>query len=1000
MKSFFSWPIRRHLFLLVLLGVLPALGIILYSGLETRRHMRSDAERNLTGLLDTLAAGQENLVDRTRTLFETLSDVPAVRARDSRACNSLFASLLLRNPRYVNILAADPRGNIFASATPIGQINAADRKYFREAVATGAFSAGEYAVSRSTGKSSLHFAHPVHDNTGALRAVVLAALDIDQFRTVVTRTQLPRNSVFVVTDHAGVVLHDSRAASLSGRLAREEKLLAALKGPADGGLFNAVSADRIRRLFAFRRLRLSPDRSPYLLLAVGIPESEIYALPDTLLTRNLLLLGVAGLFAVAAAWILGNAAIVDRVKDLVGAAQRFGKGDLAARANLPRAEGEIGLLARSFDEMAESIAARARSQRAAEEALRESEERYRSLFHDSPAVMLLIDPDTGAIADANAAACRYYGFPREEFREMKVAEIDTVPSGQVLENLQLALSEKRNHFVLSHRLASGEARPVEVFIGPVTAHGKTFLHSIVHDISLRQRALEALQLSEERYRLVVENASDVIFVAQDGFVKFPNPRPTEVTGYSQQELTRVPFPAFIHPDDREMVVDRYRKRLAGENVPARYSFRLLTKSGEVLWMDISSVLITWEGRPATLNFLRDITLQKKLEAQLLHAQKMEAVGTLAGGIAHDFNNLLQAITGFAALALIGLPDGDDRVRANVRNIVKAADRATALVRRLLAFSRQDGASPHRLVDLNVEVFHTAEILERTIPKMIRIETRLAKDLHPVLAEPVQIEQVIMNLATNARDAMPDGGVLRIETENRIVDADDARRPAGGASGPCVVLRVSDNGIGMDAETKAKMFDPFFTTKGVGAGTGLGLSTIYGIVLGHGGWIHCDSEPGRGTCFEIVFPAAGEMLRAPAEEARAGPDPPRGSGTILFVDDEEMIRSLGKSIFESDGYAVVLAESGEKAIELFVAGTGRFDLVILDLGMPGMGGRKCLDALRRIDPAARILVASGYSEAQRGPEILDAGAAGFVSKPYTSQEILRAARTILGAGPKA
>jgi len=394
MKPFLSWPIRRHLYLLVFLGVLPALGIILYSGLELRRHMLVDAERDLTHLLDSLASSQDNLAVQTRSLFETLSVLPAIRARDSKECNALFASLLRRNPQYANILAADPHGDIFASALPIGSINAADRKYFREAVATREFSAGEYAVSRSTGKSAIHFAQPVYDDRRTLRAVVLAAFNIEHFKDLVTREKMPGGSVFLVTDHAGIVLHDSRAPSQSGRVSREEKLLDSLNGLADGGLVRARSADGIRRLYSFRRLRLSPDRPPYLLVAVGIPESDIYAVPNGILVRNLLLLAAAALFAVDAAWIFGKVAIVDRVKSLVSASRRFGQGDLAARADLPRADGEIGLLARSFDEMAQSIEARERTQKTAEEALRESEERYRSVFQDSPAVMLLIDPDT------------------------------------------------------------------------------------------------------------------------------------------------------------------------------------------------------------------------------------------------------------------------------------------------------------------------------------------------------------------------------------------------------------------------------------------------------------------------------------------------------------------------------------------------------------------------------------------------------------------------------
>ena len=999
MKSFFSWPIRRHLLLLVFLGILPALGIVLYSGLELRGHMLAEAKRDLTRLLDSLASSQENLARHTRSLFETLSDLSEVRARDSRACSDLFASLLRRNPQYANILAADPQGTIFASALPTGVgMSAADRKYFREAVATRDFSAGEYAVSRSTGRSTIHFAHPAYDDRGRLRAVILAAFDVRHFRIAVAPGRMPANSVFLVTDHAGTILHDSRDPSLAGRPAGDAAILAALAGPSEAGSFDARSADGTRRLFSFRRLRLTPAGPPYLLVAVGIPEREIYAIPDRILVRNLLLLAAAAFLAAAAAWLLGNAAIVDRIKALVSASQRFGRGDLTARADLPRGNGEVGTLAGAFDEMAQAIEARERSQKAAEEALRESEARYRSLFQDSPAVMLLLDPDTGAIADANAAACLYYGFSCDELKARKITDINTLPPGKVFEALETARSRDGSRFLFSHRLGSGEIRPVEVFSGPVSFHGKTFLHSIVHDISARRSALEALRLSEERNRLVVENASDAIFVAQDGFVKFPNSRATALTGYTAEELTSVPFPEFIHPEDREMVVDRHRKRIAGHEVPARYPFRLLTKPGDVLWMDICSVLITWEGRPATLNFLRDVTLQKKLEEQLLHAQKMEAVGTLAGGIAHDFNNLLQAITGFASLVLLEAPESDDRVRSNVRNIVKAADRGAALVRRLLAFSRQDGSSAQRLLDLNVSVVHTAEILERTIPKMILIETRLAPDLRPVLADPIQLEQVIMNLATNARDAMPDGGRIGIETENRMVADDDPRRPAGGARGPCVVLRVTDTGFGMDAVTKAKMYDPFFTTKGVGAGTGLGLSTIYGIVLGHGGWIHCESEPGRGACFEIFLPAAGEPIAEPDAESPARQDRSPGSGTILLVDDEELIRGLGKSIFEADGYSVVLAESGEEALDLFRRDAARFDLVILDLGMPGMGGRKCLEEMRRLDPDAKILIASGYSEAEHSPTVLDAGACGFVAKPFTARDILETVRTILAAPP--
>jgi CheY-like chemotaxis protein len=260
---------------------------------------------------------------------------------------------------------------------------------------------------------------------------------------------------------------------------------------------------------------------------------------------------------------------------------------------------------------------------------------------------------------------------------------------------------------------------------------------------------------------------------------------------------------------------------------------------------------------------------------------------------------------------------------------------------------------------------------------------------------MQVEQVIMNLATNARDAMPEGGVIAIETEPFQGSPGDSRPPAETDPGSYVVLRVKDTGVGMDAETMNKMYNPFFTTKEVGAGTGLGLSTVYGIVRSHGGWIQCESQPGHGACFEIFFPAFEGPLPPLAGETSPRPEPPKDSGTILLVDDEEMVRDLGKTILEAEGYAVRTAESGEKALELFLQEGKRFDLVVLDMGMPGMGGRKCLEEMRKANPAVKVLVASGYSEERLAKGILDAGAGGFIGKPYLRQELLEAVRSMSG-----
>ncbi|MBI5576251.1 MAG: response regulator [Deltaproteobacteria bacterium] len=385
---------------------------------------------------------------------------------------------------------------------------------------------------------------------------------------------------------------------------------------------------------------------------------------------------------------------------------------------------------------------------------------------------------------------------------------------------------------------------------------------------------------------------------------------------------------------------------------------------------------------------------RESRAQLLHAQKMEAVGTLAGGIAHDFNNLLQAITGFTSLALLEIPEGNDS-RHLIRKIGMASDRASELVKRLLTFSRMEPPEK-RPLDLNREISHTVSLLERVIPKMIGIETRLYPNLVPIEGDPTQIEQVVMNLGANARDAMPEGGCLLFETEITEVTAGAVPETADMPPGDYVLLRVSDTGVGMSPETVNRIFDPFFTTKEIGSGTGLGLSTVYGIVRGHGGWIRCNSSPGSGTSFEIFLPPFRSTDLITALEISRGMevDPSGGTESILIVDDEYMVRDVAKIVLEGRGYTVRCARSGENALEMFLADGWSPDLVLLDLGMPGMGGRKCLAEILKRKPDTKVLVASGYSTDHQAAGIVDAGARGFIGKPYKTIELVRKVRDIL------
>jgi PAS domain S-box-containing protein len=516
----------------------------------------------------------------------------------------------------------------------------------------------------------------------------------------------------------------------------------------------------------------------------------------------------------------------------------------------------------------------------------------------------------------------------------------------------------------------------------------------------RKKTEEALRESEEKYRVLVQNANDAIFIAQDGKVKFPtfrtpNPKFLEVTGYSAEELAQAPpttsFLQFIHPDDRKLVMERHFKRMRGEEVPNLYSFRLLNKRGETVWVQINSVATLWEGQPATLCFLRDISQEKKLESQVFTAQKMEAVGTLASGIAHDFNNLLMGVQGYVSLLLLD-PDGraPNGQAENLKRIEELVRSGSALTAQLLAFARK-GKYEAKPSDLNAILERTVDMFGRT-KKEVNHHKRLARDLWPVEADRGQIEQVFLNLFVNAWQAMPGGGDLYLETRNVTLGA-DYLKPFFVKPGNYVKISVTDTGVGMDKQTQLRIFEPFFTTKELGRGTGLGLATVYGIIKNHGGHINVYSEKGRGTTFTVYLPASAKEVR---DEKRAAPGVLWGKETILLVDDEETIIEVVAKALKMTGYNPLVARSGSEAVEKYRALAEKIDLVVLDLIMPGMGGGAAYDRLKEINPAVKVILSSGYSLDGEASRILEKGCRGFIQKPFGIHELSQKIREVLDA----
>jgi PAS domain S-box-containing protein len=504
-----------------------------------------------------------------------------------------------------------------------------------------------------------------------------------------------------------------------------------------------------------------------------------------------------------------------------------------------------------------------------------------------------------------------------------------------------------------------------------------------------RRTLE-LRESEEKYRTVVENSNDAVFIAQDGVVKFPNTKALDLTGYSADELARMPFPDLIHPDDREMVVERHRRRLTGEDLPTNYSFRIVRKDGNELWGQLNAVLIAWDGRPATLNVVRDFTEQRRLEAQLQQAQKMEAIGTLAGGIAHDFNNILTPIIVRTEIALLDVPPGNP-IRNHLEQVLIAAERAGELVRQILTFSRQ-GEQKRNPLRMGLIIKEALKFLRSSLPTTIEIHQEITCEA-AVMVDPTEIHQVIMNLCTNAAHAMRrKGGLLDVRLDETVLGPDAPGWVPGLNAGPYQRLSVRDTGTGMESWMLEKIFDPYFTTKDKGEGTGLGLAVVHGIVASLGGTICVESRPGEGSLFTVFIPAIATTVlpEAPKPEALL-----QGCGErVLLVDDEEGMLEAITAMLRKLGYEVDFRTDPREALDVFRANPERYDAVITDQTMPGITGAELAAQILHIRPDIPIILCTGYSELVTDERAKALGIREFVMKPIVMREMARTIRRAL------
>ncbi len=631
----------------------------------------------------------------------------------------------------------------------------------------------------------------------------------------------------------------------------------------------------------------------------------------------------------------------------------------------------------------------------AEQELRASEERYSTLL-DSVEVSFFETDLAGNITFFNDAVRRGLGYSPTELLGLNYKRYIDEENAKIMYrvfNEVYRTGEPNKGFVSMIVKRDGTKAPREYSVSLLRDSGgePVGFRGVARDIGERVKAEEQLRESEKKYRTLFEESKDVIYISTpDGKLLDINPAGVELFGYSsKEELLRIDIvrDLYLDPNDR----DAFQMAIVQQGFVKDYELAFKKRDGQPVTVlvtanavkDDSGRMLTYRG------IMRDITEKKRLEQQLLQAQKMESVGTLAGGIAHDFNNILGGILGYASFMKTKMEEGHPFFRY-VDTIERSSIRAAELTSQLLAFAR-GGKYNVSSVNVNKIVDETIRMIARTFDKSIEIRTHLHPRLPMVEADSGQLLQVLMNLCVNAGDVMPAGGELTIETDIETLTEEDVKLRKGAQAGSYVCLTVTDTGIGMDRETQQRIFEPFFTTKKEGKGTGLGLSMVYGVVKNHGGLVRVHSDVGRGTTFKIYLPVSEKPQTEEASETDA---PLGGDEWILVVDDEEPIRSFVKDVLESNGYRVLSAENGAEAVSVYKEHDGDIDLVLLDMVMPRMGGHETFLRLRTHNPGVKALLCTGYSEDGKAQEILKSGVMGFIQKPYQGNTLLSKVRTTL------
>jgi len=698
----------------------------------------------------------------------------------------------------------------------------------------------------------------------------------------------------------------------------------------------------------------------------------------------------------------------DRIRRMIEVVMKTARGDYSGRIDSTGGNDDLDTLADAINGMLGEVRERITEYRVMENAYREITEKYRRFQANIPGMVYLfaLHPDgSHSFPYVNSASRQLFDLePEALIRDGTllfglIHPDDKVRHEESIRRSADALQPWREELRF---IVNGEVRWYECIARPeMQINGDILWDGIMLEISERKRAEEALRESEAKYRRLHETMMDAfVRIDMTGNIQEANRAYQTLLGYSEEELLQQTYEDLTPEKWHALEAGIVAEQVLVNGHSQVYEKEYCRKDGTIFPVELRTFLLRDDtGRPVGMwAIVRDITERRRvedekarLESQLRQAQKMESVGRLAGGVAHDFNNMLSVILGYAELIKARLPVGDPYLK-DVLAIEKAAGHSRDITRQLLAFSRKQIIEP-RLMNLNDQITFSQNTLSRLIGEEIDLCFYPEKDLKRINFDPTQVDQILVNLVVNARDAMPDGGRLTIETANVLLDGAYCRKHLGFKPGDYVLLEVSDDGVGMNKELLSHLFEPFFTTKEVGEGTGLGLATVYGMVKQNGGFINVYSEPGQGTTFKIYIPSVSEeVIRTEEiEEAQVA----YGSGRVLLVEDEEMVREIAKEILEEIGYTVLVADTPQEAVSLCENKDTHIDLLLTDVVMPGMSGVELKKKIEIIRPGIKVLFMSGYTSnviANRG--VLEKGV-HFIQKPFRMKDLARKVREAIG-----